>query len=826
MKRTLRNGLSFLLVAVLLLSMLSATAVGLSSLNPDRSNDETDLVPVVAPESSEEDVLYRWTAFESSEVFSSNLSGETERWNESAEMYTQREVKQVKLHNFLNPGENLQVDLNLEPQVSTAGKAAVALSFVYAHRGNENDLNPANSGLLQVYASEDGENWSEDFVGVRSADILGIGTTNDGENIIYYQITTENLAGLASGGKIAMLRIMPDGESGLCGGTFALCELTVTGYETVTGFWNAVPAGIRGEGAPGEDVARESIVKAAIESDAGTSLGRIQDALALFQATVPESESAFLSTAVLNTEENTAGIRLVDGIDTKAKDTVLELLDQLLERETNLTSDGAEAILEGYETITTTSDIVKRLNTPQQIFRAYANAKPGDLLLRDTGAGAEVYMITEITPVWYPDGVNVDFTASEMTYLTATGEYTLTFQEMFVDLDFVPLTVSALLPWNLDAYASAVGGVKVAVISNRVVDQCVITVDGTGTTVIVDDLGMAAPICSDSELDAAVAELGEGPHTMTVTVTNDLGATETIKVDFEVAGQTPRFELYGTNITMGNTLDMNFYVAQSNFNGSGYYAVLDGPDNSSKMVPMTEWVENNGYYQFTYDGLAAKQMSDEIAVTVYDAQGNQVSEVWTDSMRSYVMRVLDKQTEDTARTLLVDMLNYGAAAQTSFTYNTEDLANNQLTEEQQAYATQEVKICTDGRVKGANYYGTNFDLVNQISMNLYFVNVTNDMSAKIEFTDHYGKQHTVTVPGSEFSDNDDCKVINVDEIVAADGRQNVTCTVYDVDGATVVASVTDSLESYVARMCAEYPWLEEIMKFSDSAYAYLHRKDT
>lgn len=867
MKRTLRNSLSFLLVAVLLLSMFSATAVGFNDGNSITSEikpsvDETDLVPVT-PESRKKHVLYTWTASDDldadKEVFTSNLLDESDasqRWNESAVMYTQREVKQVTLHNFLNkvatvePGENLKVDLY--PQVSTTDLRAVSLSFVYAHKANENDLNPANNGLLRVYASVDGQNWSEGYVGVRSAYILGMGTGENNENIIYYQITTENLMsldGLDSGDEIAKLRIMPDGESGMYGGTFALCELTVTGYETETAFETNVPAYIRGAVTLDEDTVRESLVDAARSSDAGSSLGRIQAALALVSDTVPDSAQDFW---------NASGIAVADGIDTKAKDTFLELLSQLLEREGEwkydtitttdeetketteetvwqeypLTTEGAEQILADYETIETTSDIVKKLNTPQQILRAYANAKPGDLLLRFTQTEAEIYMITGSEVEFLPDGVNVkfaeenasgnwDYTCSTMTYLDAAGESEKNLFDLFAQ-EFVPLTVSNLLTWNLDAYASAVNGVKVAVISDRVVDKCEITVGEE--TVTFSDLNEVAPVCSDPALDAAVVELGEGTHQMTVAVTNDLGTTKTLEVEFEVPGETQLFELYGANITMGNTLDMNFYVDQSNFNGSGYYAVLDGPDR--KTVPMAEWGDNNGYYQFTYDGLAAKQMSDEIAVTVYDAQDNQVSEVWTDSMRSYVMRILDKQTEPAAKSLLVDMLYYGAAAQTNFEYNTADLANNQLTAAQQEYATQEIKTCTDGCVKGDNYYGTNFDLKNQISMNLYFVNVTNDMSAKIEFTDHYGKQHTVTVPGSEFSDNGNCKVINVDEIVAADGRQNVTCTVYDADGTTVIASVTDSLESYVARMYEDYPWLGEIMKFSDAAYAYLHRNDT
>ena len=41
------------------------------------------------------------------------------------------------------------------------------------------------------------------------------------------------------------------------------------------------------------------------------------------------------------------------------------------------------------------------------------------------------------------------------------------------------------------------------------------------------------------------------------------------------------------------------------------------------------------------------------------------------------------------RTLLVDLLNYGASAQTFFGYNTANLVNKDLTEEQKGWATAE-----------------------------------------------------------------------------------------------------------------------------------------
>jgi hypothetical protein len=56
--------------------------------------------------------------------------------------------------------------------------------------------------------------------------------------------------------------------------------------------------------------------------------------------------------------------------------------------------------------------------------------------------------------------------------------------------------------------------------------------------------------------------------------------------------------------------------------------------------------------------------------------------------------------------LLVDMLNYGAAAQTQFGYRTDDFANKNLTEAQKAMATGPV-ACSNNQVAGTNYIGSN-----------------------------------------------------------------------------------------------------------------------
>jgi hypothetical protein len=282
------------------------------------------------------------------------------------------------------------------------------------------------------------------------------------------------------------------------------------------------------------------------------------------------------------------------------------------------------------------------------------------------------------------------------------------------------------------------------------------------------------------------------------------------------------FTLFGANMVLGGTLSMNFFIEATNLSGTDYYAEIihhteDGPVVTT--VPYAQWEKRDPHMVVTLNGLAARQMADTIEVIIYHGNGLQAAVLWSDSVRGYTMRILEKQAPET-KTMLVDMLNYGAAAQTFFGYNTDDLANNQLSAAQQAYATQDVN-CTDQRVKGTNYYGSSLVLKDRILLTMYFKNITIDMYAVIRFTDHKGNAHQVRVEGSEFVKNGANYGVVVDELVVADGDQLVTVTVYNANGKEV-ASASDTVNSYAVRMMGSDALFEAVAKFTTSAYAYFH----
>ena len=284
---------------------------------------------------------------------------------------------------------------------------------------------------------------------------------------------------------------------------------------------------------------------------------------------------------------------------------------------------------------------------------------------------------------------------------------------------------------------------------------------------------------------------------------------------------------YGTNLDLGNTLDLNFYFAKNYVTDPESYAVIERTYANGKtdeqILAMDQWSEDGtkNYHVISYPGLAAKEMCDKVSVTIYDSSDTAISETKTDSIRSYAMRVLALEEWESAYTTLVDMLNYGAAAQEYFNYATNDLANKELTEAQKTLATEEVEY-NNIYVKPDNYYGTNLDLESRIRLNFYFTGVQEGMTAKVTYTDHLG--NSVTDEPVEFKKNNSTYQASVEGLVVADGDTAITCKVYNQDGSEYT-SVTDSINSYVFRAKESYPWLENIAKFSASAYDYLHRND-
>ncbi len=330
--------------------------------------------------------------------------------------------------------------------------------------------------------------------------------------------------------------------------------------------------------------------------------------------------------------------------------------------------------------------------------------------------------------------------------------------------------------------------------------------------------GMDENIITGGTFDTDVSEFVNDDYQMV----NNNGSFELVSAS--------KFEIDKINMRFGNSLSLIFAFQQSKVTGSEYYASItrtkaDGtPD--SKVVPYAEWatqtIDDVDYWVVEYDGIAAKEMGDEVAVQIFNNKDKAVSNVCTTSVQAYAMSRLEKSENAEFKTLLVDMLNYGAAAQNQFAYDQENLVNALLTPEQLALGTSEMELCADTRTADNTYFvASNARFNNSINLIFMLKNVDTSMKAVFTYTDHYGKDCEVTVAGTEFETLEENYTVELIGLVVSDARQTVTCTIYDSSDA-VVTTIVDSIESYVARETENTELCYSFMKFADSSHKFLH----
>ena len=341
---------------------------------------------------------------------------------------------------------------------------------------------------------------------------------------------------------------------------------------------------------------------------------------------------------------------------------------------------------------------------------------------------------------------------------------------------------------------------------------------------------------AEGEIIDLLADIGSVTISQTATInTNGWNAEITAGEGFKTLKEGKIVYVYesslirfaGSNVELKSSLAMNFAVFKSDLNGTDYYAEIrrtygDEKPDKTVIIPYENWIANGSAFQFGYNEIAAKEMSDELFVTIYRGDGTPVSLEKVDSVQLYAERQLKPnptQTQAKLNKVLVDMLNYGSFAQDQFDdYNINDLANANI-EDYQKYASSKPTVQNNQTVQGSGYLGGSLTLVNNITLSMAFRNISQDTVAHISYTDHYGNEHTYVIESSDYELNSGACVINVKNLAVADGRTLVTCKI--MRGDEVVVTVTDSMESYAARKPGVLV-ASELMKFADSSYNYFH----
>ena len=337
----------------------------------------------------------------------------------------------------------------------------------------------------------------------------------------------------------------------------------------------------------------------------------------------------------------------------------------------------------------------------------------------------------------------------------------------------------------------------------------------------------------DIAITAAKLKNGDGNYTETAGITTETTYTYCNDCLAWVCDVSSGHLNHATNVELGNGLNMYFAFWNSTPLedwADSYYVKIVHTDASGTIVKSeelgkTQWldttVDNNKAWVVYYKNLSAKQMGDIITITLYrkdkDAEGNvQVVQIdeWSNSIEHYAMRMLKKYEDDpnkgTLRTLIVDMLNYGAACQKQFDYDTANLVNAGLSSEQQTWATETVNW--DNLPSGDSGHQANLIVDGSIQ---FAINNVSDTD-RYAFTSHWGTERA----DQKFMYTEGYFYIS--KLYVADARQEISIT---VNGTTY----KDSVAAYCKRMIDSKKDTNGVftafMKFSDAARVYLHDKE-
>ncbi|MBQ3356188.1 MAG: hypothetical protein IJG45_03650 [Oscillospiraceae bacterium] len=153
------------------------------------------------------------------------------------------------------------------------------------------------------------------------------------------------------------------------------------------------------------------------------------------------------------------------------------------------------------------------------------------------------------------------------------------------------------------------------------------------------------------------------------------------------------------------------------------YMVVNGTTISSSEA-------SGGNRLFTYTGITPQRMSDNISATLYATKNGTTESVSVAeySVKQYCTNLLNSNPSAQLRTLLSDLLTYGAAAQTYTNYNTANLATSGLTLTPSTFSAISGKNVTFTGTADANtdWIAATLVLGNNVATRFYFT--TDDIS--------------------------------------------------------------------------------------------------
>ena len=277
---------------------------------------------------------------------------------------------------------------------------------------------------------------------------------------------------------------------------------------------------------------------------------------------------------------------------------------------------------------------------------------------------------------------------------------------------------------------------------------------------------------------------------------NTTGNAKSFTFTAEYASESPAVSLYGRSITLKDNIDVNYYMEMSDsvFEHDAYLEFKIGGQTYKINASDAAEVNENGktLYKFSCPVNVA-QMSDTIETRI--VIDNNTKEEYSYSVKEYAGELLSKSNEYPAETvkLVKALLNYGAAAQTFFKYNTDKPANGILSDADKAvdaadFDAYKAVIKADsanGQNNGLSYYGSSLICKSEMTVRHYFIldNGSDINNYKFSYIDTDG--YEVSLTPKKASDSG-IYCVDISGIMACGLYKNYVCRVTGMDSSQII----------------------------------------
>ena len=293
------------------------------------------------------------------------------------------------------------------------------------------------------------------------------------------------------------------------------------------------------------------------------------------------------------------------------------------------------------------------------------------------------------------------------------------------------------------------------------------------------------------------------------------------------SAQIPAF--LGVSISLHKNFALNFYVKPDAFETGDYTDAYILFEMNGKEIVLDEYTLQNDSYVFTFDDLAPDMMNETVRATLCATakDGSRFALTSQYSVAQYCYSALAMEaTGDELRTLLVDILNYGAAAQLyrDGTVAADQLVNASLTQEQKAWGTtgdlrdlasvREVASQVDA--PEATWYAVTLVMGDSIKIRVYFT--ADDITGlSVVATGISGQQWTIA--NEAIQSENGLYYVDFDRLTPTQMDQKISFCVQK--GAEIVSDTLHySIESYADVMLKDSGKSQELKNLVDAMIRY------